>query len=102
MLAAIVMPLVTELIGVFIDLKYPRFNAENDAEVVKQSPAVMVASFLGLGLTIVTISLTSILVFVMGQTLGLAIVTALYTVIFLILFWIIQNYGEQKYLELSA
>lgn len=51
----VIIPSVTETAGILIDLKYARFNADSDAEIVKQSPGVMISSFLGLGLTLVSI-----------------------------------------------
>lgn len=100
--ATVVLPLVTEIIGIFIDFKYARFNAENDAETVKQSPGVMVMSFLGLGMTIMTVSFTFILVMAIGQVQGMLIIDILYMVILLILVGVVKNFGEQKYLKLVA
>ena len=56
LVSVVAMPLVTELIGILINLKYPRFDADNDSVVVKQSASVMVATFLGLGMVLFTIS----------------------------------------------
>lgn len=102
LIASVLMPLVTETAGIFVDIKYARFNADSDAEIVKQSPGVMVSSFLGLGITVFTMSITVLLIIFVGQTLGIAIVDLLYAVILLILCFTLKNYGDQKYLELSA
>ncbi|MBP5205128.1 hypothetical protein J6Z37_02405 [Candidatus Saccharibacteria bacterium] len=51
LLASFIVPVVAELIGIATNLKYPKMNAENDAEVVKQSASSLVATFLGLGVT---------------------------------------------------
>ncbi|MBR3230691.1 hypothetical protein IKF73_01510 [Candidatus Saccharibacteria bacterium] len=103
LLAAIVLvPLVTEMVGILIDLKYARFDAESDAEIVKQSPGVMISSFLGLIAVIVTISLTFAVVFLCGQIGGLLIMDGVFLVIFLFLLMAILAQGEQKYLRLSA
>lgn len=55
LLASIVLPLLAELIGIALNLKYPKMNAENDAEVVKQSISTLIATFLGMGITALTI-----------------------------------------------
>lgn len=102
LVASVVMPLVTETAGIFIDLRYARFDADSDAEIVKQSPGVMVASFMGLGITIFTISIAVLLIIFIGQTIGILIVDLIYIVILAVLWFVLRNYGERKYLEISA
>ena len=102
LIAIIVMPLVTELIGILIDLKYARFDGESDAVVVKQSAGVMVATFLGLGMVLITISLTFAIVFLAGQTVGLAIMDAVFVIFSLFLYFVIATRGEEKYMKLTA
>ena len=49
------MPLVSEVVGIVINLKYPKMNAQDDTEVVKQSMSSMVAVFVGFGSSIMMI-----------------------------------------------
>lgn len=102
LVGVIVIPLVTETVGILIDLKYARFNADSDTEVVKQSPGVMISSFLGLGSTVVFISLLFVAVFFTGQTTGLAMMDGIFIVIFLFLSMSLATSGEQKYMKLNA
>lgn len=102
LVAAIAMPLVTELIGILINLKYPRFDADNDTVVVRQSASVMVATFLGLGMVLTTISLAFAMIFLAGQTAGLLIMDAIYVVVGLFLYFVIAMRGEEKYMKLSV
>ncbi len=51
--SSITMPLVAELVGILVNLKYPKMNAQDDTEVVKQSMSSMVAVFVGMGSSIV-------------------------------------------------
>ncbi len=102
LIGVIATPLVTELIGILIDLKYARFDAESDAVVVKQSAGVLVSTFLGLGMVLVTISLTFILVFITGQITGLAMMDAIFVIVALFLYFTIATRGEEKYSKLSA
>ena len=101
-IAVIAAPMLTEMIGVLIDLKYARFNAESDAVVVKQSAGVMVATFLGLGMVLVSISLLFTLVFLAGQTTGLIILDAVFVIVSAFLYFVIATHGEEKYQKLSA
>ena len=57
LLASILLPLVTELIGIIINLKYPKMDASNDTEVVKQSMSSLISTFIGMGLLAVTVFL---------------------------------------------
>ena len=102
LVGVVAMPLVTELIGILINLKYPRFDADNDSVVVKQSASVMVATFLGLGMVLLTVSLIFAMVFWMGQMMGLLIVDAVYVAAALILYFVVATRGEKKYLKLVA
>lgn len=102
LIGVIVLPLVTELIGILVNLKYANFNAESDAVVVKQSASVMVATFLGLGTVLATISLTVAIVLVAGQTVGLIIIDAIFGIIAMFLSLAVATRGEEKYAKLSA
>lgn len=102
LIGVIAMPLVTELIGIIINLKYPRFDAENDTVVVRQSASVMVATFLGLGMVLFTISLTFATVFLTGQITGLLIIDAVYVIVSMFLYFAIATKGEERYLKLTA
>ena len=102
LVAVVVLPLVTESIGILIDLKYTRFEAENDAEIVKQSPGIMASSFLGLFMVIATLPLAFVLAIFCGQTAGLIIVNGVFIVISLFLIMASASRGEEKYTKLSA
>ena len=102
LVGVVAMPLVTELIGILINLKYPRFDADNDSVVVKQSASVMVATFLGLGMVLFTISLIFAMVFWTGQIVGLLIVDAIYVATSLVLYFVAAVRGERTYLRLVA
>lgn len=102
LVAVIAVPLVTELIGILINLKYARFDAESDAVVVKQSAGVMAATFLGLGMVLVTIPLAFVIVFLTGQTVGLIMMDAIFIIVSAFLYFAIATRGEEKYTKLTA
>lgn len=102
LVAVVAIPLVTELIGILIDLKYARFDAETDAVVVKQSAGVMVATFLGLGMVLFTISLAFALVFFTGQVAGLLMMDAIFVIVALMLGFVVAMRGDEKYMKLMA
>ena len=49
LVASVVMPMIAELIGIIVNLKYPKMDAKDDVEVVKQSMSSMIAVFVGIG-----------------------------------------------------
>lgn len=102
LIGVVVIPLVTELIGILIDLKFARFDAENDAVVVKQSAGVMTATFLGLGMVLVTISILFAAVFFSGQITGLIMMDATFGIVALFLYFAVTMRGEEKYMKLNA
>ena len=49
--SSVIWPMVAEMLGIIVNLKYPKMDAKNDTEVVKQSMSSMVAVFIGMGAT---------------------------------------------------
>ena len=49
------MPILAEIVGIIINLKYPKMDAKNDTEIVKQSMSSMVAVFVGMAASIMMI-----------------------------------------------
>lgn len=102
LIAAVTMPLATELIGILIDLKYARFDADNDAVIVRQSASVMVSTFTGLGMVLLTVSMVFGMVFLAGQTAGLIMIDAVFVIISLFLYFAVAMRGDEKILKLVA
>ena len=61
LLASIILPFVSEMIGIMINLKYPKMDATNNTEVVKQSLSALVSTFIGMG----ELGVTVIIMFVL-------------------------------------
>lgn len=54
LVASILLPLLSETIGIIVNLKYPRMDAKNDTEVVKQSMSSAISVFIGMALLGIT------------------------------------------------
>ena len=84
LLTSIILPCVAETIGILINLKYPKMNATNDTEVVKQSMSSTVSVFTGIILSILTIS---VLVGSVESNMNIDLIImnglAIYTIIFI-------------------
>lgn len=102
----ILMSLVTiafqAVLGLIINLKYPKLNASSDTEVVKQSMSSTLSVFIGLGISIILIiimiKLNKILT-IPGQMLISLIIMILITVI---LYIILMNKTLKEYQKLNA
>ena len=57
LLASILFPLTAETMGIIINLKYPRMDAKNDTEVVKQSISSSISVFAGMAIIGITLFL---------------------------------------------
>ena len=55
LVSSIVLPLVSATIGIAVNLKFPKMDATNDTEIVKQSMSSSIAVFTGIGLMGLTI-----------------------------------------------
>jgi ABC-2 type transport system permease protein len=60
---SIILPLISGLIGIIINLKYPKMDAINDTEVVKQSTSSAISVFAGFGL----LGVTGIIIFFLAK-----------------------------------
>lgn len=101
--ATLVFPMVAELIGIIVNLKYPKMNAKNDAEVVKQSASSTVAVFLGLGMLGVSAYLIIQLAILKCPTdLIMGGVVTVYTLIMLGLILILKRSGNKMFMSIDA
>ena len=83
LVASVVLPLISGLIGIIMNIKYPKMDAINDSEVVKQSMSATVAVFLGMGLLAVSGFGLYNLVKKMGTDLAILTLLSIFIVILL-------------------
>ena len=96
------MPTISAIIGLFANLKYPKMNASNDTEVIKQSMSPMVSMLLGLLFGILLI----FVVIKLDKYISLNIIIA-FEVIFAILITIVawaflKKYGKSRIKEINV
>ena len=103
LISSIILPLVAETIGIIVNLKYPKMDAENDTEVVKQSMSSMVSVFTGM-------ILTGISVFALYKALALNIPIDLtilyglviYLVLYIALLIFLRKKGEKMFNDINV
>lgn len=96
-LLSILMILLSSLIGLLVNLKYPKMNATNDTEVVKQSLSSMISVYIGV--IIFLLSVISILHFKSKICINTLIIFHLLIIfiICVILYNILIKWGIKKY-----
>ena len=101
LLASIIIPTFTALIGILMNLKYPKMDATSDTEVVKQSMSSMVAVFIGM-----FTAMLSIVVIVVGSAINIDLFIMLelliFSIIVFILWKILKKYGIRRFREINV
>lgn len=102
MILSFVVILLTSCIGLIANLKYPKMNASNDTEVVKQSMSAMIGVFSGMGILIVSILLVAYLNSKISILLLLGIHVILLFIISIILYLYLVKYGIKEYKKINV
>ena len=101
LLASIVMPTLTALIGILMNLKYPKMNATSDTEVVKQSMSSMLSVFMGM-----FVAILSIAIMIMGNNYNTNLFVALelltFSILTFMLWRILKKYGAKRFKEINV
>ena len=101
LLASIIMPTFTALVGILMNLKYPKMDATSDTEVVKQSMSSAVSIFIGL-----FVGMLSIAIIILGGKTNLDLFIILELLVFgaivFILWRILKKYGVKRFREINV
>ena len=101
--ASIILPVFAETVGIIINLKYPKLDAINDAEVVKQSMSSSVAVFLGMGLTGLSIfGLIQVMGTGISQNIAIAIVLGIYLLLDVAMYVYLKRNSQKKFNEINV
>lgn len=101
-LASIVLPFVSELMGILINLKYPKMDAESDTEVIKQSMSSMVSVFAGMALIGATIGGMAGLLKTMSVDICMLCVTGFYIAILGVLLIYLNKKGVKEFNNINV
>ena len=102
LLLSILIPLISHFIGLITNLKYPKLDWENVAEVVKQSTSSFIAVMIGMLLMIISIVIVVSLVGKISSLLILILATIVYILINIILYHYITTKGKKEFDKLSV
>ena len=98
----IIMPLVSHFIGIIVNLKHPKLDYENSAEVVKQSASSFISVMIGIVLLIISIYFLTKLINVISSTFILLLFMVIYLVIDIILYVYLISKGSKNFNKLSV
>lgn len=100
-LASIVIPTFTAIVGILMNLKYPKMDATSDTEVVKQSMSSTVSVFIGM-----FVGMLSIAVMILGSKINLNLFIILelllFSIIVFILWKALKKFGVRKWKEINV
>ena len=99
---SILLPLASHFIGIIVNLIYPKLDAENSAEVVKQSTSSFLSVMIGMLLLIGTFACTLGMIGKMDSVILLLIISGIFILVDFILYLILVKYGVKKYNKLSV
>jgi ABC-2 type transport system permease protein len=103
LIGSIVLPLVSETIGIIINLKYPKMDASSDTEVVKQSLSSTIAVFIGMGLIGVTaFGIYSLFARSVHSDIIMAVVLGVYILIYLGLWIYLKKTSVKRFNEINT
>ncbi|MBR6073342.1 MAG: hypothetical protein IKP76_03365 [Bacilli bacterium] len=101
--ATILLPFIAELIGIMANLKYPKMDATNDTEIVKQSMSSMVAVFAGMALAMVSVGiLVGLAVIGLSNNIILLLFLIIFTIVAAILWLILTKISDKRFDEIQV
>ena len=98
---SILIPLVSHFIGIIVNLKYPKFNFDSSAEVVKQSASSFISLMINMLLLIISFIITTNIINIINSRLILLLSTIVYLIIDIILYLYLINIGVKDFNNLT-
>ena len=101
-LLSILIILLTAGIGLVANLKYPKMNASNDTEVVKQSMSSIISVFIGMGILIGSALAIAFLSDYIKIDILLVLHLFLIAIVSIILYLYLMKYGTKDYRKINV
>lgn len=103
LITSVLLPFISETIGIIVNLKYPKMDAINDTEVVKQSMSSMLSVFIGMVLIGVTLfGIMYAISLKISVDLIIAIVLFMYVLIYIYLYVYLRKKGVYLFNEINV
>ncbi len=102
LLLVVLIPLVSHFIGILVNLRYPKLDADNATEIVKQSTSSLVSVMLGIIFVVINIAIIYSSINHISSILLLIIEVIVYIIIDIILYLCLINKGVKRFNKLSV
>ena len=102
LILSILIPLVSHFIGILVNLKYPKLDAENSSEVVKQSASSFISVMIGMSLFILSVFVGMIVVDKFSSIFILGSAIIIYIIINMLLYLRLSTKGVKEFNLLSV
>ena len=91
------------MIGIIANLKYPKMDATNDTEIVKQSMSSMISVFTGMGLVGLTIIILYLLLKNGLETnLVITIILSIYSILCILLYLLLKKNCDKMFNNINV
>lgn len=101
LILSILLPLTSHFIGILVNLKYPKLDFENSAEVVKQSMSSFISVMIGMLLLILNYVLIFSTIDIFNYNIILLFITIFYLLLNYILYLILIRKGVKRFNNLT-
>lgn len=101
LLATFLAPTFTAIIGLLVNLKYPKMHATSDTEIVKQSTSSLIAVFIGMAVGMFTV-VALFFAGVPNLNLAIALQLAVFAISIFILWQVLKSYGVKRWREINV
>ncbi len=101
LLLSIIIPLVSHFIGIIVNLKYPKLDAENPTEVVKQSASSFISVMIGMVLFIASFIIISHIIDKVSSLVILSATTIIFILIDIVLYIYLIKVGTKEFDKLT-
>ena len=102
LILTILIPCISHFIGLIVNLNFPKLDAENPTEVVKQSASSFVSVMIGMVLVVLSIWVISTFIGKISATLFLLLAVVVYLLLNIILYIILKKVGTKEFSKLSV
>ena len=102
LILSIIVPCLSHFVGLIINLKYPKLDADNPAEVVKQSTSSFLSVMIGMILMFLTMFVVFHFIGSIPATILLLLATIIFLVLDIILFIYLKKIGTKEFSKLSV
>lgn len=99
LLVSIIVPTLTAIIGLLVNLKHPKMNAASDTEVIKQSMSSIISVMIGMVAGLITIIL--MVIFYGKIDMFLTIELSVLVIITIALWIVLKKYGQKRFKQMS-